>query len=290
MNAFKSLFGSKRSRILHEPKRKKHLLSFERKQKVKFRSRYAGSLAKRAGIWVGNAAALTAIVGGCAWLAASGQKYWKKNDFLRIKSVVYSGEVPDALKSGLTIRAGDNILLIHPFQLEKEALARFSELKEISVRRNLNKIVTIDGKFRKPIALTHVHGKEFGVDAEGIVFPLPKSFAPADAALPSIEAVNLADRKARLQDLSTWKKSFPNFYSLVKKIETDRMRSVTVELSDGVSIRFGNYEDVALELTTKHLLKLRDLYKPAKTPALLTVISPERIVMDANWKKTESSK
>ena len=63
------------------------------------------------------------------------------------------------------------------------------------------------------------------------------------------------------------------------------MRELYVELSDGVLVQFGPLEEIDAQDRAKKILKLRAVFHPAKTPATLSFVTSDRIVMDKNWQK-----
>ncbi len=279
----KSLFGSKRPRIFREPKKRSPSLFYKRKQRVKFRPRYAGSVVKK----MGKSFALLTLGAGAmlaiGWTTVKGAQYWKQSERLRVKQVVFSGELPASLKGSFKVGAHDHLLKIHPLLLEKESLEKFPELKRISIRRTLDRSLIVNGTFRRPIAKLESPGKELGIDNDGIVFALGE-LLDLPANLPVIECAYPSDRTTVLGILDRWQKDVPNFYSLVKKVETDRMRELYVELTDGVTIEWGNISDANIVQQSQRVLTLREKFTPQKTPAKLILVTTDRIVMDANWK------
>jgi cell division septal protein FtsQ len=256
---------------------------FRRKQRVRFRPRYAGSLLRSVGkgLWL---LFRVAVVGGAvAWAGVAGMRYWKTSSSLRVKSIVFAGDVPAALRASFPVKPNENLFLIHPRVLEKDALQKFPELRTLSVRRALNRDVIVTGAYRVPVARSRANGRDLGVDANGELFPL-SGITPAPD-LPTIEAPYLADRQALVRCLDAWKKHAPKFNSLVKKLETDRMGKLSVEMTDDVLIDWDELELDHVVDRAEKILKLRAMFEPKKFPATLKFVTDDRIVLSANWAK-----
>ncbi len=281
----RSLFGSKRSRFFREPKAKGgKSFSFRRKQRVKFRSRYAGTVAKKWSKTIVNTTVACATVGGALWGSVAFANVWKNSETLRVREIVFTGDLPDRLRASFPIKPNNHLLKLKTADIEKNTLAKYPELEKFSISRGLNRTITVKGKYRTPVAFTHAQGEERAMDRSGVLFRLPESEKP-EVPLPWVETASIENRKLFLSYLSTWQKELPDFYSLVKKIETDRMRELVVELSDGVLINWGPVEEADILNKAEKILRFREMFHPVKTPANLLFVTSDRIVMDKNWQK-----
>lgn len=280
----RSLFGSKRSRFFSEPRKKsgKSLL-YRRKQRVKFRTRYAGSVAKQWSKVAFNATIGAATLGAIMWGAVSVGQAWKSSPTLRVKEIIFSGDIPERLRLSFPIKENSHLIDVNATEIEQNALAKYPELKDFSISRRLDRVISVKGEYRTAVAQTHGQGEPRAMDESGVLFRAPDSVALE--TLPRIETASIENRKLLLSYLQTWRKKTPEFYSLVKKIETDRMRELNVELSDGVSISWGPLDEADVVERAKKVLRLRELFQPVKTPASLLFVGGDRIVMDKNWKK-----
>lgn len=282
-----SLLGSRRSRIYKEPKSRS--LSNKRKQRVRFRSRYAGSVAKQWSKFFINGVLTVAVIGGGFWGVTSSIEFWETSSTLRVQEVIFSNDIPTRLRSNFPIKSNDHLLKLRPSTLEQEFLTKFPELKSLAIRRTLFRNVSVSGKLRIPVARIPSSGEGMALDINGFSFPLSDNSLLTDH-LPMIETPNVEDRRLLLTFLARWKKDLPLFYSLIKKIETDRMREFIVELSDGVLIDWGPIDEADIMARAKRVMRLRELFKQTKNPAWLTFVTNDRLVMDRNWQKMEPTK
>lgn len=285
MKNSRSLFGSKRSRFFQEPKsRGGKSFSYKRKQRVKFRSRYAGSVAKQWSKTIVNTTVGCGIAAGALWGSVAFANVWKTSETLRVREIVFSGDLPDRLRASFPVKPNDHLLKISTAEIELNTLIKFPELEKFSVGRGLNRTLTVKGKYRTPVAMTHAQGEERAMDHSGTLFRLPETMHP-QKPLPWVETASIENRKLLLSYLSTWEEDAPDFYSLVKKIETDRMRELYVELSDGVLINWGPMEESDILNKADKIIRFREMFQPVKTPANLMFVTSDRIVMDKNWQK-----
>lgn len=231
-----------------------------------------------------NVFQVAVVMGLLGFTGVSVVRFWKNSSSIRVKTVVFQGDIPSLLRSSFPIKPEQNLILMQPSRLEKEWLKKLPELKSLSVRRSLDRRVSVSGKFREPFARLAGKPGEWGVDQSGRVFSVDEWGSLPDD-LPWVGAASNEDLMNLLQGLSTWKMETPDFYSLVKKIETDKMHATTVELRDGVNVQWGELDQRAIVERTKKLLRLRELFEPRKTPAQLIFVTHDRIVMDANWKE-----
>ncbi|MCG3205925.1 MAG: hypothetical protein KCHDKBKB_02649 [Elusimicrobia bacterium] len=274
----RSLFGSHRPRHFREPKARSH--SYKRKQRVRFRPRYASSVVREwSKTFVTLGITILLLVGG--W--GGGKRiaeFWRISPLLKVQRVDFKGDIPLDLQSHFPIRAGDHLFTIKPRLIENEMLVQYPELESFSVYRIPTRQIKVSGKYRTPVALTP---DGLALDQHGQNFPL-RYFPPLPEALPTVHASSGEERKDLLNYLSLWKNKTPHFYALIKKLETDRMRELIVELSDGITIDWGPGIESELNIRAEKVLRVREMFKYT-APAKLTFITSDRIVMDKNWKK-----
>ncbi|MFN0118412.1 MAG: cell division protein FtsQ/DivIB [Elusimicrobiota bacterium] len=253
-----------------------------RPQKVKFRTRYAKSVAtqylKAIGILTG-----IAVVGfGVFSLGGSANKYWNNSANFKVDRIIWQGDIPKNLPSFLNLKPGTQIFSLKTETLEERAIKKFSELKSLRVSRNLNKDVVIEGEFRSALAISAQNDHLIGIDEKSVVFPL---------SIPMPQLVNsiwfsMADptHKTKIVNfLSSVKNEFPDFLKIVKSIETDRIGMLKIVLDNGVIIEWGILEQSNLSQRIKNVLHVLTDMKPMKSSALLKFVTDERIVMDNNW-------
>ena len=280
----KSLLGSSRPSYFREPKSTKRSASVKRRQHIRIRKRHATTvllgIGKRLGIFL-------LIVASGAGIFFGGQSliyFWNHSERVRVQAVIFEDNLPEGVKGSLPLKQGQNILLLKSKALEKEALRKFPELKEIHVRRGLDGTVRVKGELRTPVAFLKNVSPSTALDFEGVLFPISDQNRPVDP-IPFLKSVYVEDRSLLLQVLEAWREKAPAFYSLVRDLETDRMHRLFVELKDGVRVEWG---DLFLSSTVKRaerILKIEENFTPKKVPATLRFITDERIVMDANWVK-----
>ena len=97
-----------------------------------------------------------------------------------------------------------------------------------------------------------------------------------------------AARREIVRRLHVWQKKVPAFFDVVKKLETDKLHALHVELSDGVTVDWGDLEPDAAVDKARNVLRLMEFFSPGRTPARLRFVTEDRIVMDASWQSAGS--
>ena len=167
--------------------------------------------------------------------------------------------------------------------MSRDLLARFPELKTLTISRHLDRTVIVEGRFRVPFALMKQNEKEMGVDHDGVSFPIQDYNRPL-MALPMIHGrADAAVLKEMAASLLLLEKQVPAFYSQIKFLETDNMRPLVVGLSDDVLIQWGEMTTESVVDRAENILRLRDHFSPKKKLALLRFVTTSRVVMDADW-------
>ena len=281
---YRKLTGSSRSRFYREPARRARY-NVKRSQRVRFRRRYASSLLRKSAAAFWLTARLAFAVAVFAWAASFAARSWQSAAWLQVRSVEYADGLPQRLPETLALSPGRNIFSVKPGRLEKRALERFPELADVDIDRRLDRRVVVSARYRTPIALLERHGKTMGVDASGGVFPLPGD-APV-TGLPELRPAAAAHLSDLVAFLDGGRRSAADFFDDVAFLQTDNMRTLSVELRDGVSIRWGRLDRRTAGAKADRVLRLRRAFAPAKTPASLRFITDDRIVIDKNWARVE---
>ncbi len=281
MNKYRKLLGSQRGGHFRESK-KKFKFSSRRRQSVRFRGRYAKSVAQKAGTTLWMAAKFILVIAVVAWIAGMGMHLYHQSTFFRVQSVIFEGEVPDELRAFLPLKPGQGFFSVEPSKWEKEAAGRFPEIKEISISRTLRRNVVVDVRCRVPVAYLSDHNRGTGIDAEGEIFPVHETGEPAVEILPTMKTAPLAQRLMMAQLLLSWKRESPDFYALVEEIGTDQ-GDLETRLRGGIQLNWGSIDEKNMIDKAKNILRLMDQYTPIKGPAKLAFVTDDRIVMDSNW-------
>lgn len=283
---YRSLFGSSRGRVYREPKRSSKTLKFRRSQSVRLRSRTAAAVMKEAGRKLLVLLQFVAAAGLIIWGGVSLRRFWHESPTIRIQNVVFDGDIPSGLRSFLDFKQGQNVVTLDLNDKEKDALVHFPELKDVSIRRTVGRDIVVRGHFRRAIAVLEDSGRLMGIDEDNVVFPMSETRQPA-AALPVIKCVREEDRARLLEAVKIWKDKVPEFSSVVKNLEIDRMREFHVAQTDDVLIDWGLFDVTSLVERAGNVMRLRKLFEPARRPAALRFVADDRIVMDANWIKIQ---
>lgn len=272
---------NKRGAFFREPARRSP--EKKRSQKVKFRPRYAESVLKRTGTRFLQAAtiAMVAFILGYAGLA--GWKFWQASSTLRVKSIQFGEQVPAKLRASFPLKAGDHLFDAELSEIEENMAKNFPELEELSISRRINRSLFVDAKYKDPQALYEADGKMFGVYRDGTLFPVREENMPAEKRPILTGKAGLHTRQAVVNALNIWKKDAPEFSGLVKRLETDNIGAVRVVLEGGAVIHWGEMNEKEFLIHAENILKILDRFTPAKTPAVLRVVSKNRIIMDSNW-------
>ena len=139
---------------------------------------------------------------------------------------------------------------------------------------------------RDPISLITKNGITYGVDLDGIVFPIHDYNQPENP-LPFFVGFKkdspLFQRWAH--SLSVLKNEFPEFYSQINRLETDTILTVNVVLNNGVIVDWTGMKPTRIADQTKNVLRIFDHYRPTGSPATMRFVTEDRIVINRNWKK-----
>lgn len=281
----RSLFGSARGGFFKEPSRSRP--TRERSQRVRFRRRYASSVARRTAtvMWTLGRLGIVAAVVGWAGMVSLG--WWRTTPLFKVQAVDIDASLPDGLPGFLAIKPGENLFSLDLGARRTAALTRFRELEDVKIRRTLKRGIYVSGRYRSAMAVVDKNGHPWGVDAHARVFPSGEK-NPLPPELPVLLPYRDDHLPMLVRRLQEWKKKTPEFYRLVKFLETDRIRSLNVELHDGVIVRWGTVDDETSVARAENVERLLAAYAPAKRPATLRFVSADRIVMDANWQKLDS--
>lgn len=225
------------------------------------------------------------ILGVLAGVLFFGFRFVRDTQAMDVRDVIFEEPLPATVRENFPIRPKQNLLLLRPRTVERDLLKRYSELEDVSVSRTLRGAVKVSARYRRPIAFVAIAGNQQGIDRDGVVFPLSEAHSSV-GALPTIKSANTSDRILLLKLLDHWKSDAPNFYSLVKNLETDRMHRLSVEMSDNVFIDWDEMDLQRAVIRAERVIKLRTLFAPKKVPARLKFVTDDRIVMDANWTKS----
>ncbi len=257
----------------------------DRRQKVRFRRRAATARLKIVGeaLWVTSRIAI--VAGVVVWGAGLGWNAWKSAEFFRITNVRFEGDVPPRLPGTIPVRAGIGIFSFSASDLEAEAKRRYPELGSLDVSRRFDRGLTIRGRYRTPMAMV-VAPIPTAISADGTTFAVPASMT-VPSALPVIDAP-VRQRAELVETLHLWQKKVPAFFEVVKKLETDKVHSFHVELSDGVTVDWGDLEPDSSVEKARNVLRLMEFFSPGRTPARLRFVTQDRIVMDASWQSAGS--
>lgn len=253
-----------------------------RVNRVKFRRRYAAARIKSLGEFTWIASRLAVVSGVLIWLGGVAWRQWEDSPYLKIQAIRFEGDIPVRYPATLPVKEGMGLFSFDADKLERDGVRRFSEFRDLSVHRTIDRTIVVRGRFREPVALLGSAAAPTGIDAFGQAFPIPRGHAPA-THLPVIDAP-AAERANAVAVLSAWERKLPKFFGVVKKLECDRMRTFRVELSDGVSIEWGSLEIATAVEKGRKILTIMKSFSPEKTPARLIFVTEDRIVMDAAWR------
>ena len=112
------------------------------------------------------------------------------------------------------------------------------------------------------------------------------------SGLSAVETVALKGVNLKDPRLEQWSRSLqlikdegPEFYSSIFRLETDKIHTVKMTLRNGAVIYWGELEPQRTMVKVTNIQKLLDRYRPTKSGAKLTVVAPDRIVMNKKWTK-----
>ncbi len=281
MNKYRRLLGSSRGGHFKEPRRKKlKFTSAQRRQSLSLRGRYGKLLLQRIAAYVWAIAKIVFIAGAAAWGVSFGVHAVRETKTFQLKSVVFDGHVPDGLPAFLPFKEGQSLFSLTPSKWEASAQEKFPEIEDISIHRTLLRNVVVDVKQRTPVAQTMIEDRVYGVDTNGVVFPV-KEF-PAEK-LPTLQASHREGRVALVSFLSSLKSKAPE---LLEKVESLSFKEGRVEMGIGgeIVVDWGPFDEKNMFDQAKNILRLLTEFSPVKVPAKLRFVTKDRIVMDAHWR------
>lgn len=228
-----------------------------------------------------------ALVGLATYGVVAGVRFWQKSPWIQVTSVRFVGDIPPALEIESPVRVGENIITLRPGRLEKAILQQFPELDRLSVHRQWNRSVVIEGAYKTPVALLEEGRETRGLDGGGRLFPIGEHNQPLKR-LPTVTLAEGALDPASVlppvaNSLRRLEKGLPKFYSLLRRLEIDGIGRVLVVLEDGVKIHWGEIDPEEDVLKASRVMRLRENFTPRETPAYLRFVTTERVVMDAHW-------
>lgn len=287
MNKYRRLLGSSRGGHFKEPRRKKlKFTSAQRRQSLSLRGRYGKLLLQRMLGFVWSTAKIIFIAGTAAWGVSVGIHAVRETKIFQLKSVVFDGNVPDGLPAFLPFKEGQSMFSLAPSKWESAALGKFSEIENISIYRTLMRNVVVEVKLRTPVAQTVDAGLAYGVDKNGVVFPV-KEFSTEK--IPTIHANHREGRATLVSFLSSLKAKAPELHEKVELLSFQDGR-VELGLGGGIVVDWGPFDEKNIFDQAKNILRLLSEFSPAKVPAKLRFVTKDRIVMDAHWRGKEHGK
>jgi cell division septal protein FtsQ len=255
----------------------------KRQQRVKLRRRYAGSVLKQIAlrtfqVSIGLVALAILGYGGKAlW------NFWHASSALRVASVQFRGDIPKALRASFPLKAGDHLFEIELDNIEENLTKNFPELETLAISRQFDRALRIEGKYKDPSALYEWDGKIFGIYRDGTLFPVRQENKPGEKCPLVTGKTDLSIRSMLVRALNAWENHTPEFSGLVKRLETDNIGAVRVVLEGGVVIHWGEMNEKEFLIHAENIVKILDRFTPTKSPAVLRLVSKNRIVMDSNW-------
>jgi len=257
----------------------------KRGKRVRLRRKYARSLMHRTLQSTWNVGLFGILAFSGLWLLRSGATFWKTSPFIQLQGVEFKKDVPPELKSFLSLKPGQNIFLINTARLQEAALKTFPELKSVSIRRNWDRTLSVQGEYRTPVVYYYPKpsAARYGIGEDGRVFAL-KNAANATNDLPTLTG-NRSDIDTQLlvEALEALKKSLPDFYSSIKQLKTDRINTIKVVLDGDVVIHWGELSLDSVLSKAKKVQNILDRFLPAKPMASMELVEGDRIVLDAHW-------
>jgi len=285
-NSKRSLYGSSRSRYFKEPKQEKRLSFKKRPQKVRIRKKYAATIIKQIALGSWALIKMAFFAGVVGWLAILGWKFWNSSPLLKVAEVQFNAEVPPGLKVRLDIRPGQNIFSFRTSKLEDIFLGKFPELEKLGISRTINREIRVFGTYRVPVAVIQSKKGLYGIEEGGTLFPIFSHNTP-QFNLPVIKDINLSDPRLKswAQALQKIKIKKPEFYSVIFRLETDKIHATKMTLRNEVVVWWGELKLENAEERVHNIESLMKRYRPKGSNATLTIITRDRIVMDKNWEK-----
>lgn len=224
------------------------------------------------------------VIGGLLFLGKTAWNFWNSSPLLRVAAVEFQGDVPAALAASPGVRAGENIVLIKGRKIALSVLDRFPELEAVRVRRRWDRSVVFDCRRRVPIAMLKMEGVFRGIDRAGIVFPIA-----AETEAVRVPEVVTREGKSALVGiagfLSILSVEAPELYSLISRLETDKIPTLRLELLDGTQVHWGPPSAETAGVKARRLMRFRTEYEPRRPSAAVRFVTDDRLVMSADWKK-----
>ncbi len=284
-----SLYGSSRGRFFSEKSASRPSLFSRRSQKIKVRHRYVATVLKDTGktvwLWTRVGISMAAVV----WMAVFLTHFWHTSPLLHVKEIKFYGDIPEKLHLALSIRPGQNILVMNTSREQKEILRQFPEIKDISIWRTPLRDVIVRGEYRIPVAVFEKDGQTQGIDIGGGIFPITTE-NPLKEKVPVVAGFRRGDLAQLMEAIQKLKNSSPDFYSLIYRLETDTMNNIKMELSDQIFLFWGQLEENDLVIKAQRVLDILNRFVPKNRPAQLRFITTNRLVIDANWMAKDEEK
>ncbi len=279
----KGLMRSSRGGFFNEPKRRSP--EKFRSQRVKFRRAYASSVMKRTLTRFLKIVGGSAVIGAIVYGGVSAWRYWENSSDLRVGQIKFEGDIPPTLAAAFPIKSGAHLFNVELEKVEAALLQKFPELEQVTVSRGFDRSLKVTGRYKEAEAIFEADGKAMGVKADGTLFPLAEHNRPMETRVVLNGKTSAAARTAQLKALKTWKMDVPEFSTLVKRLETDNIGAVRVILESGIVVQWGEMIESEFVIHAENILNILDRFTPVRSPAVLRVLSKNRIVMDSNWKQ-----
>lgn len=257
----------------------------KRSQRVRFRRRYVNSVARDMGTRILQVSTVALSLGIFFYAAVAVTKFSKTTPLLRIAQVDYLNDIPKNLPAALALEANGRLFSFDESALAAQGLMQFPQLKELSIRRTWNRHVKVSGTYRVPVARVDRGGRAGFVDVDGNIFSLSSEESPPETEkLVTIQGATGSETlKPMLLGLERLRREVPEFYSLIKSAETDRMQIVRITLDDNVTVVWGEMKEQDVIERAQNLLRLRNEFSHGHKPATLRFVANDRVIVDANW-------
>ncbi|HRY29082.1 MAG TPA: cell division protein FtsQ/DivIB [Elusimicrobiota bacterium] len=114
------------------------------------------------------------------WAAQAGHRFWSQTPYLRVKAVQGAADVPAALLTETTVRAGDHLFRFSTRAIERHLQQRYPEFSRVSVRRRPDGRVAVAVDRRVPVARVADGENWRGMAEDGVTFPLDETRFPRE--------------------------------------------------------------------------------------------------------------
>ena len=115
------------------------------------------------------------------WAADAGQRFWLQSPQFKVRAVSIAQDAPAELAGKLGVGPGDHLFKFSTGRLERRLKRDFPELSHVSVRRTLDRRVSVQASWRVPEARLPNGDGWLGLDAGGAAFPLRPNVTPPEA-------------------------------------------------------------------------------------------------------------